>query len=224
MLYRAGTRFEDGCWEPAALRMPNGEIRLVFANEGPYTHSNEQEITMMTSRDDGRTWGNAEKVSFRPGARDGMPVPILDASGRGMLMAIEDSGLNGQMKPAIVAVALGRAALPESPYRWPALAEPLPADVYAGAPYLVRMPNGTTLLSIQSTDGRRAARMVVYCGDRNARGFRNPSEPFELPRDVKGLWNSLAVKSRDTVIAVSTTTLHGKRGVWAVDGRVVSER
>lgn len=219
-LYEAGTRFEDGCWEPAALQMPDGEIRLVFANEGPYRASNEQEISLMVSKDEGATWGPAETISFRPGHRDGMPVPILSEDGSGMLMAIEDSGLQGAMKPVIVDVQPGRVARPDTPHRWPALAEPLAADVSAAAPYLVRLPSGHTLLSVQSTEGGKAERMVVYVGTKDARGFRHQTEPFALPADVKALWNSLAVRDRDAVFAVSTTTINGTYGVWIVDGSI----
>jgi hypothetical protein len=56
-LYIAGTKFRDGCWEPAALQLPNGEIHIYFANEAPYTSSSEQEITLMRSFDEGKTWG-----------------------------------------------------------------------------------------------------------------------------------------------------------------------
>lgn len=221
VLYAAGTRFGDGCWEPAGVRMPGGDVWVVFANEGPYPQTDEQEITLVRSRDGGNTWSDPRCVSFRPGGRDGMPVPMLDASGRGVLMAIEDSGLVGLMKPVIVAVRLEEAATPDSPRRWPALAEPLPPDVYAGAPYLVRLSSRRTLLSVQSTEGRRAERMVVYVGDGNAGGFRNGTEPFRLPPDVAGRWNSLFVHSPRAITAVCTTTMEGTSGVWLVDGRLV---
>lgn len=221
ILYRAGTRFQDGCWEPAGLRMPDGAVWVVFANEGPYTHSDEQEITLLRSRDGGATWSEPHRVSFRPGGRDGMPVPILDRSGRRMLMAIEDSGLSGLMKPVIVAVDPALAAEPGSDRRWPALADPLPPDVYAGAPYLVRMSQNRTLLSVQSTQGGRKERMVVYVGDGDARAFRNGTEPFALPSDVAGRWNSLFVRSATQVTALSTTTIRGTYGVWMVDGTLV---
>src|SRR5690606_915081 len=77
IIYEAGYQFENGCWEPAAIQLPNGQIQLFFANEGPYTNSSEQNISLLRSNDQGKTWTeNPEIVSFRAGSRDGMPVPI----------------------------------------------------------------------------------------------------------------------------------------------------
>jgi hypothetical protein len=98
----------------------------------------------------------------------------------------------------------------------------LERGVYAGAPYLVQLPTGETLLSCQSDEGGPAKpQMVVYVGDENARGFSNPSVPFALPPDVAGNWNALFLKDSRTVVALSSTTAEGVRGLWAVDGKVV---
>ncbi len=35
ILYRAGTYFRNGCWEPSFLMLPNGTLHLYFANESP---------------------------------------------------------------------------------------------------------------------------------------------------------------------------------------------
>lgn len=75
VLYEAGPRFGDGCWEPSFLQLPDGRVQVYFANENPYRQSDEQEISMLESRDGGRTWSReAVTVSFRKGHRDGMPV------------------------------------------------------------------------------------------------------------------------------------------------------
>ena len=73
LLYRAGNEFENGCWEPAAAQLPGGELQLFFANEAPYRTTAEQEITLLRSFDNGSTWREPEKLSFRAGHRDGMP-------------------------------------------------------------------------------------------------------------------------------------------------------
>ena len=99
---------------------------------------------------------------------------------------------------------------------------PLPARVYAGAPYLRQMRSGETILSVQSTEGERLKpQMVVYIGDEQARNFGNRSVPFNLPPDTAGLWSSLFIKDEHTVTAVSGTTVDGVAGLWAVDGRLV---
>lgn len=220
VLYAADTRFENGCWEPAAVQMPDGEIRVVFANESPYRETHEQEISMMVSRDGGQTWSPLRAVSFRPRARDGMPVPALLGPKREMHVAIEDSGLSGLMKPVIVRVGDALPVSPGSPDRWAALAEQPAPEVNVAAPYLVAMPTGVTVLSSQSSEGGRKPRMVVYLGDRQARGFGSMSEPFAMAGDADGMWNSLFVKSRNVVTAVSSTVIEGKAGVWSIDGRI----
>ncbi|MHC4249319.1 MAG: sialidase family protein [Planctomycetota bacterium] len=228
-IYEADTRWENGCWEPAAVQLPGGEVQLFFANESPYRKSKEQEITMLRSRDGGTTWGKPVTASFRAGKRDGMPVPVVLGGGRGIAVAIEDNGLHGKLKPVIVHSPLEhswrRPVGGDSPRRWSALAEPLPADVYAGAPYLRQMPTGETVLSAQVRPaGRKESHMVVWVGDEGARGLANPSVPFDVPPDVPCLWNSLFVKDADTVTAVSGTTVRGRKGLWMIDGRLVRGR
>ena len=225
-VHEAGREFENGCWEPAAVQLPDGEIRLFFANEGPYRGSNEQEIAMARSRDGGATWDAAKAAGFRPGHRDGMPVPLLLRDGSGIAVAIEDNGLRGRFKPAILLFPLPEKDAapvgPDAPRRWGALADPLPPTVYAGAPYLVQLPSGETLLGCQSDEGGRAEpRLVVYVGSPQARRFLNRSVPFDLPPGVGGLWNALFVKDGETVTALSTTRIGEVAGLWAVDGRVV---
>ena len=104
IIYRAGISGGVGCWEPRAIALPNGEVQLFFANEAPFPNSGEQEISRMVSRDNGKTWGEAKRASFRAGKRDGMPVPqmLRDGSALDLVMAIEDDGINGAFKPVII--------------------------------------------------------------------------------------------------------------------------
>ena len=225
-VYSGGDRFADGCWEPAALQLPSGMIHLYFANETPFAHSNEQEIDLLRSSDGGVTWSGAERVSFRARHRDGMPVPILLADGRTIAVAIEDDGLSGAFKPVIVTTSdewRSGAVLGDGLRRWSALATPLPASTYAGAPYLCRLADGTTLLSYQeSTAGPlEASRMAVCIGDRQARSFTARSLPF--PDGQPQLWNALFAKGPRTVTAITTATIGGRQGIWTVDGTVMQD-
>ena len=231
LVYEAGIESGTGCWEPALIRLPWGEIQLYFANEKPYPDTAEQEIAMLRSFDDGETWRDAERISFRAGRRDGMPVPLVLEEGKGIAVAIEDNGLSGAFKPAIVHTALednwqagyvdGR-----SDRRWSALELPLAPAVYGGAPYLRQFPRGETVLSFQSGEGRPFgnvldfSRMAVYIGDSDARNFTSRSFPFAVPEDASGLWNALFIKNASTVTAISGTTIDGVRGLWAIDGRL----
>lgn len=65
------------------------------------------------------------------------------------------------------------------------------------------------------------SRMAVYLGDNDARNFTNRSFPFAVPGDTSGLWNSLFVKSDNTITAISGTVVDGVRGIWVIDGKLI---
>jgi hypothetical protein len=232
-LFEAGADARNGCWEPAAIQLPSGEIQLFFANEFPYCDSDEQQITLMCSLDNGATWSRPEAVAFRAGHRDGMPVPLLlrDRAGHvtSLICAIEDNGLKpgALLQPAIIRTPLGKSWKQpiiggDSPQRWSAVTPPLAASIYAGAPYIRQLPGGETILSCQSQEGGRdKPQMVVYIGDSEARHFGHKSVPIALPPNVGGWWNSLFIKDADTVTALTDTTINGQSGLWAIDGHVV---
>lgn len=234
IIFAAGKTFDDGCWEPAAVERPSGEILLFFANEGPYRESHEQEITLLRSSNGGKSWHPPEAFSFRPKHRDGMPVPLLLVDGSdqdNLVVAIEDNGLAGRMKPVILHEQCDESSergliRGDNSRRESAFAVPLAPHIYAGAPYLAQFPSGETVLSVQSTEGREPphdhtnSRMVVYVGDATARRFGQRSAPFGQLTDLPGVWNSLFIKNEETVTAVSGTTINGIRGIWAIDGRL----
>lgn len=228
-IFEAGRTFASGCWEPAALQFPDGEIQIYFANEAAYTYSNEQEISVIRSRDNGKSWQGPKTLAFRSQHRDGMPVPCLLADGITVVVAIEDNGLNGEMKPVILrdsvehrwqqSILTGSSLGRES-----ALAQPLAPEVYAGAPYICQMVSGITLLSVQSRERVPDEEPVIYIGDAQARNFSGRSFPFKLEAGVAGLWNSLFVKNPDTVTLISTTKLNGRSGIWAIDGKISNKK
>lgn len=228
-LYTAGTTFQTGCWEPAAVQLPNGEIQLFFANEAPFPKSDEQEITLLRSTDGGKTWSQGQRIVFRSNHRDGMPAPLILLHNRGIVVAIEDNGLSGdRFKPAIIHMALSadwRMPVIDgvSPFRQSALALPLDPQTYAGAPYLVQLPSGPTLLSYQeSFDGTLDhCRMAVCVGTEDAADFANKNYPLETDHNIPQAWNSLFVRDSNTVTALLTTSVKGVLGLWAIDGYLV---
>lgn len=232
VLYEADWQFENGCWEPSAVQLPNGEIQLFFANESDYRQSNAQNISLLRSVDNGNTWTKVrEVVSFRKGFRDGMPVPILLKNRKEVAFAIEDNG-DGNFKPYIIKNSLVENWLKfvdaDSKNRRYALAEPLAKEIYAGAPYLRQLKTGETILSYQGTEGRindmNHADMKVVIGDENARNFGSKSVPFLIPEGKSCLWNSLTVLDDDTIIAVtSTNAFSDKSEIWMIKGHVVSD-
>lgn len=215
LVYQAGTTVLTACWEPALIQLPSGEVQLYFSNGQPYGNW-WQQITMLSSSDNGATWSAPECAIYRPQARDGMAGPLLLNDGS-MVISIEDNGLDGNFKPAIVPG-------PETGLGWPALLTMPAPSVYVGAPFTVQFPTGETLLSVQNADGRQSpttqdyAQMVVYFGDPQARNFTSSSLPFSISPNASGLWNSLFMKNAVTVTAVSTTTINGVFGLWAIDG------
>jgi hypothetical protein len=230
IVYQAAPRFIDGCWEPSFLFLPDGRIQLYFANEFPYQQSNEQEISMLESDDNGTSWSTDKKtVSFRKGFRDGMPVATTD--GKEIFVAIEDNGFD-QFKPFIVKNAIAdnwkEPVLAESPNRYSALKEPLPSSVYAGAPYLISTEDGYYVLSYQTTNNRTSnwelSTMEVVVSDKPS-DFISPSQPFAVPLSKEAKWNSLCDLGNGKIAAVSSTNFKSdKIGVWMIKGKIVDNR
>ncbi|MGY4384424.1 hypothetical protein ACVWYN_001450 [Pedobacter sp. UYP24] len=232
-LYEADSKFENGCWEPSAVQLPSGEVQVFFANESDYRSSNEQNISMLRSKDGGKNWTKkTEIVSFRNGSRDGMPVPLLLKNNKEVVFAIEDNGFKN-FKPYIIRNTLDEnwkmAVGPNSKNRTYALADKIEDQIYAGAPYLRQLSTGETILSYQGTEGRanqmNFADMKVVVGDSEARNFGSKSAPFIIPVGKACLWNSLAVLDDDTIIALTSTNAYGGRtGIWMIKGHLVADQ
>jgi GH43 family beta-xylosidase len=232
LLYEAGHEFKNGCWEPSAIQLPGGEIQLFFANEGDYTNSDEQNISLLRSADNGLTWtSKPEIVSFRAGKRDGMPVPLLLRNGKEIVFSIEDNGFTN-FKPYIIRNSLennwASIADASSNSRTYALANKIGDEIYAGAPYLRQLKTGETILSYQGTEGRtnkmEFADMKVVVGDEEARNFNRKSTPFIIPENKSCLWNSLCVLNDNTIIAVASTNAYSDHTeVWMVKGHLVPD-
>ena len=210
----ASYTFQDGCWEPSMLQLPSGEVQLYFADEGPYTSSGEQQISMCRSFDGGQTWGKAEKISYRKNYRDGMPVPVLLHDGATIAVAIEDNGWAGfgSFIPTIVTCPLATNwknfwVDATSPNRWQAVNYSLCARALGGAPYLRVLPWGETILSHQSDYGAGQNQMWIYVGNEEAKDFKAMSSPFSLGDNDNALWNSVAVI--DTGIVVAFAGING---------------
>lgn len=230
IIYKGGTFFRDGCWEPSFLVLPNGMIHLYFANESPYKDSDEQEISMIYSSDNGDSWSsNSRTVSFRKGKRDGMPVAVHD--GANIYLAIEDN-LSGQFKPYIVKnpieSAWNKPVYGNSEFRFSALSIPLSDEVYAGAPYLISTKSGLYLLSYQTTDKRSSkwelSTMAVAVSNSPV-SFGYYSQPFNVPLDKEAKWNSLADLGNNSIAALSSTNFDSEKiGIWMVKGKIKDKK
>lgn len=143
-------------------------------------------------------------------------------------MVIEDSGTaGGRFKPVVLHTTLAdnwRSGVVDgdSLRRWGALAEPLDPQWYGGGPFLRQLPTGETVLSYQeSVDGTMdRCRIAVCIGNEDARSFTNKTYPIALGPKGNQAWNSLFVKDASTLTAISSATVQGVRGIWAIDGHV----
>ena len=223
----ASYTFEDGCWEPSFLELPSGELQLYFADEGPYTSSGEQQISMCRSFDGGKTWTAAQKVSFRAGYRDGMPSAIILQNGQTIALAFEDNGWSGvnNFLPTVVTCPLATNwnnywVSGDSEFRWQAVNYNYSPRYRGGAPYLRKLPWGETVISHQGENGTGVEmdkqQMWVYVGNEQAKDFKAMSEPFG---SVNSLWNSLAVIDTGTVVAVGGMSGH----IDMIKGRAVRQ-
>ncbi|WP_165824079.1 exo-alpha-sialidase [Pseudochryseolinea flava] len=235
-VYEAGHEFANGCWEPAQIQLPSGEIQLFIANEGPYTSSNEQEITMFRSNDNGDTWNVGEKVSFRAGHRDGMPVPLILNNRNEIILSIEDNGIiPTEFKPMII-----RTSLQDSWKNAPVLASSVsreqPMDKlnrmvgakYGGAPFIRQLKSNEVVLSYQSNEFRKdniwdRSDMVVCIGDDSGKNFNRKSRPFYFTDNTRScMWNSLCVADDKTIWAIGSTNAFGNKSeVWIIKGIVL---
>lgn len=226
-VYSAGHEFANGCWEPAAIQLQNGEIQLFFANEGIYLSSNEQNISMVSSNDGGLSWSTVPKiVSFREGRRDGMPVPVVLNNQTEIAFAIEDDGI-GAFKPYIIKNTIAdnwsSVINGSSNKRTSALSVPLANNIYAGAPFLRQLSTGETILSYQGTEGRtndlNNADMKVVIGSSSATNFTSKTMPFRIPNANSALWNSLCILDDDAIVALTTTNAYGNGSeIWMIKG------
>lgn len=233
LIYQVGSQFENGCWEPSQIQLPSGEVQVYFSDEGVYTHSNEQNISVFRSRDNGLTWTKQPEIaSFSAGHRDGMPVPIILKGKKEILFSIEDN-TGGQFKPSIIRNTFGqnwkKTVGTHDAERSYALTPKLPDTVYAGAPYLRQLHSGQTILSYQSTQNRASnwelACMQVAVGDSRGENFVQTATPFNIPLNKHGLWNSLCVLKDDTIIALTSTDAYsGHTSIWMIKGCLVNDK
>ncbi|MCL4483373.1 MAG: exo-alpha-sialidase [Bacteroidetes bacterium] len=235
IIYQAQSTFENGCWEPSMIQLPGGEVQLFFANEGIYTTSSEQNISMFRSADLGNSWtGEPEIIGFRKDRRDGMPVPLLLKEKGELLITVEDNKI-GEFKPTVYREKLAGiwsdgtilAADPRREYA--PFTVPLAENIYAGAPYLERLQSGEVILSYQTNLQRdiswNKSAMMVEISDENGRNFSRRSVPFAMPLSKSGLWNSMCVIGGNTLVAITSTDAFSSTSteVWMIKGHVIPE-
>ena len=220
-VYDAQPTFEDGCWEPSFLELPDGELQLYFANENNFTHSNEQEISMCRSFDKGLTWSEPVRICYRAGSRDGMPSAIITDNGE-IVVIIEDNGHpnRSSFRATTVRTSLddnwGKWVGADSPDRHLIFANESDKNAISAAPYIRKLKTGETVASWQGNHGNRPGvgedqfDMFVAVGNSDARDFSCVTQPFGLSLDKHALWNSINVDNDGNVYAMASIGEVGK--------------
>jgi hypothetical protein len=218
-------------WEPSMVQLPHGEIELFYSSEARWWPATEgvymeQEIHMIHSTDYGQTWSYPQTVAYYPGKRDGMPVALVLKGNRGIVFGIET--VNTNLSPYIVKRELAgpwiltATNFANSPYRW--LAGNFSG--HGGAPYLIQLPTGETVLSAhiyKGGDWHQNNYMQVMIGDNEARHFTNLSTPWGvLPVNESAVNNSLFLKDSATIVAISGRNFpNGSGGIYWLEGTIV---
>jgi hypothetical protein len=230
-VFDAHHTFNEGCWEPAFLELPSGEVQCYFANEAPYTTNNNQEISVCRSFDKGLTWSEPATVCYRQGYRDGMPVAILLQDESEIVVIIEDNGWPGRGNFAATTVRNTLAdnwtngyVPASSPLREMIFQTTPPVSQYSAAPYIRQLPWGETVASYQGNENRSStdlqyADMYVLVGDERAKNFKAKSAPFALAQNQHAIWNSVSVIDTGIVVAVgSIGPPNGRNDVLIIKG------
>ena len=202
--------WDDGCWEPSLIELPSGELQLYYSDEGPYTNSNEQNISVCRSFDGGLTWSKPDIVSYRAGYRDGMPCPVLLKDQSEIVVTIEDNGWPGvgDFFPTTVRCPLETNWTDyyvdaNSPNREKTLDFAYCPNATGGAPYLRVLPWGETVMSYQSAYNHNGKlNMYVALGDEQARNFKSMQHPFRIGDTETVMWNSVCIVDTGEVVAV----------------------
>lgn len=236
-IYEGTATYGLGVWEPCMLLLPTGELQVYWANEAA-AGAPSQNISMRRSWNMGRTWvPGTVTVCYRPGSRDGMPVPCYLQNEKGIIVAIEDPGFMGTFKPMLVHTSVednwsGPYVDANSPDRWSIFqTDPkLSSEVYSGQPYVIQLTTGETVYSAVCADGRNPntndthAPMAVWVGNGDGKDFiaRSYPFPFATEPNARCIWPSIMQYNDSTLMAVGTVEGECKHsGIWTSEGIIM---
>jgi hypothetical protein len=221
-------------WEPAMIQLPDGEIELFYSSEarwwnGPGSTASQQEILMVRSTDNGASWQSPKQVAYTSGMRDGMAVPLVLKDNKGIIFPIES--VNNSKSPWMVWSSVDAkwnyqsVATSQNGRRWLATSE----NIWGGAPFLIQLPSGETILSCQDNGGRSISSdwkkntMLVLVGNSIGRNFTNISYPWpNLPSNEGAYYSSLFLKDNTTLVLVTTRNFSdGHSEIYWKEGQLV---
>lgn len=226
-------------WEPQVVQLPGGELELLVSSEAnwwePRADNVCQEIVCARSTDNGLTWTKFKRASYKPGARDGMPVAVVMQGNQGILF-IEES-VNGGVPPTLQHRALdeewesGDWDGIDDNRRWrTTLANG------GGAPYCLQLPTGELLFTAH-TDQTGAVwqtcRPQVVLSDNTGHTFKYSMRPLSgsnpLPNGTGAYYNSLFLKDDNTVWLLMTRARYEgssrkESSIIMLEGRITKTR
>lgn len=225
-------------WEPQVVQLPNGELELLVSSEAKWwdTERNnmKQEILSTRSTDNGETWTTYKRASFKPGARDGMPVAVVMQGNKGV-MFIEES-VNGNIAPSLVHRPLdGEWETSEwdevnDDNRWHT-----GLNRHAGAPYMIQLPTGEFLIMAhtnQTGSVWQTNRPQVMMADNTGHNFKYARLPLSgsspLPAGTGAYYNSFFLYDNETVwLLITCAKYEGDKriesDVMMLEGKIVEK-
>lgn len=226
-------------WEPQVIQLPGGELELLVSSEAawwePRADNVCQEIMSARSTDNGLTWTRFKRASFKPGARDGMPVAVVMQGNQGVLF-VEES-VNGGVPPTLQHRALdqdwdsGEWDGVNDDLRWrTSLANG------AGAPYCIQLPTGEFVISAhtdQTGSVWQTCRPQIVIADNTGHTFKYSSKPLSgnatLPAGTGAYYNSLFLKDDNTVwLLITRARYEGNNrkesSIVMLEGKVIKTR
>ncbi len=220
-------------WEPAMIQLPDGTVEMFFSAELTSSKNargrHEQKVVMASSDDNGESWKSPVDIAFGSKRREGMATPLVLKDGKGIVVAFES--VYHDKSPCFIWSST------EAQWRYPSLGSEGngrrwcgTANVWGGAPYMLQLPTGEILISVQDAGGRPIERytqwkkntMLVLVGNSSARSFSNTSCPWpNLPNNEGAYFNSIFLKNDSTVLAVSTYNFKDKHSeIWCKEGHI----
>jgi hypothetical protein len=199
-------------WEPGMVQLANGDIEMFYSSEARWWPGTpEQEILMISSADNGATWSLPRQVAYTPGKRDGMATPLLLNNNKGIVFPIES--VNDSKSPWILWSSTDAkwnyngVGTTQNQRRWLATND----AIFGGAPFMVQLNTGETLLSVQDAGGRsigsdwKKSTMLIYKGNSAAKNFSKVADPWpNLPTGEGAYYSSMFLKDQNTVALVTT--------------------
>ena len=225
-------------WEPQVVQLPGGELELLVSSEATWWDNNNgnifQEILSTRSTDHGETWTTYSRASYKPGARDGMPVSVVMQGNKGE-MFIEES-VNGGVPPTLVHRKLNQEwdtadwDNVDDSRRWKTS-----LNNGAGAPYMIQLPTGEFLIMAhtnQTGQVWQTCRPQVIMADNTGHNFKYSRLPLNgsnpLPSGTGAYYNSFFLYDNDTVwLLITRADYNGQTrkssDIMVLEGKIVEK-